>query len=148
MPSWLKWLQWYPSYHAETFSLNFARFKCLYVQHLYVLKKIHKNCPCTVTENTKQPLKLHSLPGWHMTNTGLSSLFCKMLVLIPSFVWRLLIKKFNKLAPNAFQITKTSISLIQDFKGLIHCLSLGIWGNIQLKYAWNHAKWVRLPIKA
>ena len=67
----------------------FTPFECHDVEHLHILQKIHKKCPCTITKITKKPLKLHSLPGWHIKNSVPIFFFCKMLVLIQGFVWRL-----------------------------------------------------------
>ena len=89
LPLCLKWLRCYHNYRAEKTLVNFTPIECLAVHHVNPLSKICQKCPCTVTETIQQPLQLQSLPGWHMKNTGLSYLFCKMPGLISGLVWRL-----------------------------------------------------------
>ena len=123
LPMCLKWWQCYRSYRAEIMLVKCTPFECLDVHLLHPLSKICQKCPCTVSETIQQPLQLQSLPGWHMKNTGLSYLFCKMPSSISGLVWRLV--RF-KMACNTFQMMKTSISLVHDFEDHIHCLSPGV----------------------
>ena len=68
------------------------------------------------------------LPGWHMTNTGFSYLFFVAKCMSSYQVWfgGYRVKKYKKRACTAFQVLKTSISLVHDFEDHIHYLSLGV----------------------
>ena len=83
-----------------------------------------------------------------MKNTGLNYIFF-MPSSITGLAWRLVRLKVNLMVSNTFQMLNKSISHVDfDFEDHIHCLSPGVLGNNQLKYVWNHAKEVRLPLKA